>query len=327
MNDIFFQIILFLAGAFIGVIAQLIQGFPRFLKVMATLLGVLLVAFSAVWLGYNLGYSQAQTTVSASNATRTASASIGAPTSNPTANSQPQQSSNSNSTQPSATTRVTLPFTDNFDNGVSNVCIREGGDWQMENGRLVNKGSNGVLWLGKADWTDVSIEVDAITDNCAGDVEVLVRMKDPENYAAVRRSPYCNFRAATVALYLFKNGKLQKQMVGGLPDGTHLKLEVIGNVYKVYIDGKLQGTATDDNFSSGSVGFTINGTGGVDNFSVRPYIPDSPSTHKPAPAGLHSFIHKTFHPNDSQPASSTAEKISVADIIPIAAPSSSMTGI
>lgn len=54
MRDFFFQIALFLAGTFIGIAAPLLQK-KEHQKLVARILGILLVAISLIWAGYELG--------------------------------------------------------------------------------------------------------------------------------------------------------------------------------------------------------------------------------------------------------------------------------
>lgn len=61
MGELFFQIVLFLAGAVIGIAAPLLQ--KRHQKIMAATLAMLLIITAAVWFGYVLGYQQASTSL------------------------------------------------------------------------------------------------------------------------------------------------------------------------------------------------------------------------------------------------------------------------
>jgi hypothetical protein len=61
MRDFFFQIVVFLAGAVIGVVAQFMETSSQ--KKLAGILAVLLIAVSLVWAGYELGVRQPTPTV------------------------------------------------------------------------------------------------------------------------------------------------------------------------------------------------------------------------------------------------------------------------
>ncbi len=54
------------------------------------------------------------------------------------------------------------------------------------------------------------------------------------------------------------------------PQG-HLKIEVIGQLYRLYADDKLRASSSDETFESGSLGFRIWGLGTVSNLSIREY--------------------------------------------------------
>ena len=59
MSEFFFQIVLFLAGAVIGVIAQILK--PLSQKILAGALAILLIAAASFWLGYEFAASQSKT--------------------------------------------------------------------------------------------------------------------------------------------------------------------------------------------------------------------------------------------------------------------------
>lgn len=55
-NDLFFQIVLFLVGAIIGVVAQILK--PLYQKILAGVLAIICIAVASMWLGYQMGVSQ-----------------------------------------------------------------------------------------------------------------------------------------------------------------------------------------------------------------------------------------------------------------------------
>ncbi len=172
-------------------------------------------------------------------------------------------------TAPAQDTLVSLPFSDNFDSGVGNGWIPIGGDWEMANGQLVNRGGLGILWLGKASWTNIVVEFDSGSNYCGTPVYVLVRMQDPYNYIAVRIAG-C---AGEQGLYLFRDSQLKKTMADEAGRGNHWQIVISGNIYKLIIDGQLRASASDESFTSGSVGIQMGSAGIIDNFSVSPSSP------------------------------------------------------
>lgn len=171
---------------------------------------------------------------------------------------------------PTPKNSVALPFADNFDNGLSKVWIQAGGDWNMSNGKLLNAGNRGgIIWLGPADWTDFVVEADIGHGGC-DEPQVLLRMQDPQNYVAAQVHRDCSDGGG---LYLVKNGKQQKELAFLDTTGQHYKIEVVGPIYKLYVDGQLRASASDENFIAGSVGFLGDRQSPFDNFSIRPYAP------------------------------------------------------
>jgi len=171
----------------------------------------------------------------------------------------------------SPTPSVTLPFQDNFDSGLSKAWLREGGDWHMANGKVANGSSTGILWLGKANWTDLVIEFDLTSDPyvCSDWIQILTHMQDPYNFVAVGVVG-CYHEG----IYLYKDSVQTIELVQGPGGrGSHWKIEIIGSLYRVTVDGKLRETVSDETFASGSVGIQMGKQGSIGNFSISPYSP------------------------------------------------------
>lgn len=176
--------------------------------------------------------------------------------------------STTTSVVPTRISSIALPFSDDFDNGIDKQWISEGGDWGMANGFLVNRGSPGILWLGKAEWSDIIVEFDSESNYCGDLVQVLVRMQNPYDFIAVRVAG-CNNEGT----YLYKGGNESKKIVGVLGRGKHWQIIVTGTIFRVIVDGKLRSTGDDQTFATGSVGIQMGTSGKIDNFTVRPYSP------------------------------------------------------
>jgi hypothetical protein len=148
-----------------------------------------------------------------------------------------------------ATTSPPCPvlFSDNFDNGIGSGWIRDGGGFHMADGQLTNSGPRGTLWLGKKGWTDVVVEVDAPGTGCGGDyTAILLRMQDTSNYVGVvLGTVICPF-ARTGGIYVIKNGQ-QTTLVEQQQQGRsgHWRIEAVGNVYRVSVDGQSLMSASD----------------------------------------------------------------------------------
>lgn len=178
---------------------------------------------------------------------------------------QPQRTSipSTSAPTPVRANAVFPSFSDNFDNGVSSLWKHAGGDWRMANGQLVNTGPLGTLWLGKAEWTDVYVDVDFQGGNCDNDpIQILLHMQDTQNFVAVRISG-----CRDEGIYIYRSGTGTKIVAGDCCAG-HWRFEVKGNIYEVYKDGKLIESVSDDSYPSGSVGIQMGNGRQVDNFSV-----------------------------------------------------------
>ena len=83
-------------------------------------------------------------------------------------------------------------------------------------------------------------------------------MQDPDNYVLIRGSKW---NVSSPEILLVRDGQVAKTMVEGNGEGVHWRVDVIGDIYKVFVDGKLVLLATDETFMTGSVGLAEDNSG------------------------------------------------------------------
>jgi hypothetical protein len=176
----------------------------------------------------------------------------------------PTVSETTNPAAGSSATTTGVLFSDDFDAGPSSAWVIDSGDWNMRNGWLVNTGRRGFIWLGPQNWTDVAVEFDVARTFCSGSIQVLIRVQDPNNYVGYEVIG-CN----SERVYLVKDGKVVKDIVFTYSTAGRHRLEVKGNIYRVYQNGVSVGSGSDSTYSQGSVGIIVDGASQqIDNFKV-----------------------------------------------------------
>lgn len=160
-------------------------------------------------------------------------------------------------------TPVNVLFQDDFNNDIRPDWIKEGGDWKTSNGQLINAGASSILWLGKRDWKNYTVEFDLVGRFCYAGGSVLVRMQDTFSYVEASVLG-CN----SEGLYLFRKGQPASLMVYTGGANGHVKITVENTKYTKALNGSFAGEATDGSYSSGSVGFVLFGEVSIDNLKI-----------------------------------------------------------
>ncbi len=161
-----------------------------------------------------------------------------------------------------ATPSIVLPFTDNFDNGISPVWKTTTGTWRTINGQLTADPSDdySIIFVGDENWTDYTIDVDVhkYNVNSGYPVGIIVRAKNG-NYLMYKMN------CCSTDWVLF-NGT-SETIIAHIDDGItmgynessehHFHVEVVGDTYTGSIDGKLFLKVSDPTLSSGVVGLAF----------------------------------------------------------------------
>ena len=175
------------------------------------------------------------------------------PTASPTATSTPEPA---------------LLFFDDFDAGPKQDWEVISGEWGMAGGKYtmtnISSGSGtGVSVVGDTEWRDYTVEADvsslfrpswnASKDSVAA---ILVRMQDDgRGVGLMIDEQFVDWEILEGGSWTVVSGT---RVDGYGEAGDHVKVEVIGNVYAAYVDGKMITSFSDDRFPSGKVGLWLN---------------------------------------------------------------------
>jgi DNA-binding CsgD family transcriptional regulator len=176
-----------------------------------------------------------------------------------------------------ATASVPLPFSDNFDKGLTALWKPQTGTWRMVNGRLTADPSDlmSLIVVGDENWTDYTVNVDVFNYDWNYPVRVIVRAAGG-NYLAFQTN-CCNTDWFLVSgpeeksIAHFDKGGLKFSGFSGFMK-DQIRVEVSGQTYSGYVDGKLYLQVQDATLTSGAVGlafqYAFENTTQFDNFSV-----------------------------------------------------------
>ncbi|MBU2490462.1 MAG: PKD domain-containing protein, partial [Proteobacteria bacterium] len=165
---------------------------------------------------------------------------------------------------------------DDFADGVADGFVPSEGTWEVNAGayRQTNESADRSRNLaGDANWDDCVVETDVtLVSGTGGEAHVLLRAQDiNNNYEFIFRGRGLN----DVLLYRRVNGSATSLYEFDLPyainTGTayHLKAEVSGNVFRLWVDDDLVGEVTDATFPRGKAGLSTYRTHArFDNFTV-----------------------------------------------------------
>jgi Sigma-70, region 4 len=176
-----------------------------------------------------------------------------------------------------ATASVPLPFSDNFDQGLTALWKPQTGTWRMVNGRLTADPSDlmSLIMVGDENWTNYTVNVDVYNYDWNYPVRVIVRAAGG-NYLAFQTN-CCNTDWFLVSgpdeksiAHFDKGGLKFSGFTGFMKD--QIRVEVSGQTYSGYVDGKLYLQVQDATLTSGAVGlafqYAFNDTTQFDNFMV-----------------------------------------------------------
>lgn len=191
---------------------------------------------------------------------------ISAPTSTPYPTNAPQPTYTSYPTytpiplptiQPTAS--ILLPFEDNFDSGLSDNWKTLTGTWRMVNGKLTADPSDqpSIILVGDDNWSNYVVDVDVFNYDWNYSVGIIVRAS--QGKYMVFQTNCCE------ANWIFANGASESIIAHSDERGltfsgfsgfakNHIHLEVNGQMYTAYIDGKLYLQVQDSSLSNGKVG-------------------------------------------------------------------------
>jgi hypothetical protein len=175
-----------------------------------------------------------------------------------------------------ATPLIQLPFSDNFDKGIDPRWQQTVGTWITSDGKLIPVNNNGLnlISLDSLDWTNykvkVNIHIPSIGSAAQKDVFVAVRVSGSNSNMIV----YCFPGFGSDAWSIYGDGckKIAGDGVVVYHTDTSLELQVIGNEFIAFIDGRETQRITYPGYEKG--GITLGsecyvGCASFDNFSVE----------------------------------------------------------
>ena len=174
----------------------------------------------------------------------------------------------------SPTPAIQLPFEDNFDNGPRPEWQPIVGTWRMFDGAYysddVEDGRWNITLVGDENWTDYTVDVDAIRYHSGYPVRVIVRENDGSFMAF---DTDCCVTKVTL-VYKGEETVIARNDVGGIDGGLewilyHIKVEVRGSIYKIYSNGKLLVEVQDVTLNRGRVGLALKYPIRYENFKVN----------------------------------------------------------
>jgi len=164
-------------------------------------------------------------------------------------------------------------FSDNFDNGIKKDWISVSGKWKMINGQLrPMSGDPAILKIGGKFWTDYSIEFDYYNLKNDARIRLGVRNDDisKKSYMASINyyDSYCFLENGEEDEIYVKSGSWYTK-------SGKLKIVLEGEIIKMFRDGDVYCTVSDDTLKQGNVVLEVVGDGRnnppypiIDNFVV-----------------------------------------------------------
>lgn len=154
-------------------------------------------------------------------------------------------------------------YSDNFDDGNSDGWITFGGDWTVADMKytVANSDIDMKTIVANSHYTDFTYETDVVVnrDDTWSDSGLIFRANDVTNNLDGYRGYYAGISADRNKVILGKcdNKWIEidaKNMTINKGETYHLKVEVIGNNIKVYINNVLKISTSDTTFVSGHIG-------------------------------------------------------------------------
>ena len=159
----------------------------------------------------------------------------------------------------SPTASISLPFNDNFDNGINSNWKVIAGTWRTVDGKLIaDAGRNpSEIIVGDENWRNYIIEFDVYSKSAAGfPIGVIVRSMDGNHL--LFKTDCCNTEWILIA-------GTSEQTIAHLDDGglvfalqeftiSHVRVEVIDQTFTGYINGRQFLRVTDTTNATGAVG-------------------------------------------------------------------------
>ena len=171
------------------------------------------------------------------------------------------------------TPAVTLPFRDNFNDGLSDLWEVQSGTWRIVDGVLNPDPDcrNCAIFVGDESWTDYAVKVDLV-HSCATNERVFVR---------VTADSYMMFEISTLWVKLIVSNQGQKTEIASNRITTlpcrmqyNIRIEAKGPSFLVYLNGDHLMSATDSMVVRGRVGLGASNSESYyrmfDNFEVTP---------------------------------------------------------
>jgi hypothetical protein len=192
------------------------------------------------------------------------------------------------------TPSLSLPFFDDFDAGPKPDWEVLSGKWGMAGGKYtmtdISGGSvTGVSVVGDTGWRDYAVEAevsglhypyywgDDRDEEISSRAAILVRMQDDGGAVGLMiDEQFVDWEILEGDSWTVVSGT---RVAGYGEEGTRIKVEVRGNVFAAYVDGKMITSFSDDRFPSGKVGLWLQSSGllnasdwravpKIDNFKV-----------------------------------------------------------
>lgn len=172
-----------------------------------------------------------------------------------------------------------LPFTDNFDQGLSDDWQQILGTWRMVDGKLTADQSNSwsLILVGDDRWQDYAIDMDILSSK-RDEIRIILRAKGNSYIAFETSSKLTSFGSNWI---LFQDGvpnTIAHTDTGGLNGGTagylksHFRIEVQDDIYKAFSDGVLISQIQEKSLTSGEVGISLKDSSNdvtlIDNFVI-----------------------------------------------------------
>jgi DNA-binding CsgD family transcriptional regulator len=174
---------------------------------------------------------------------------------------------------------MALPFEDNFENGPRKEWQPQFGVWRMVNGRYKTDRSDtmSLTLAGDEAWTDYAVDVDVYENGLTGfPVRVIVRASEGRYIAFETHCCLADLILVGLGADRMIAHSDQAGIISHIDqwNTNHLRVEVRGDIYAAYANGKLMLRAQDSTLSQGRVGLgaktMFNDKPLFDNFKVTP---------------------------------------------------------
>lgn len=156
------------------------------------------------------------------------------------------------------------------------------GQGKIENGvfSLEAAGGEGKAFVGETNWTDYTITCKATMVGGNNNYGIIYRYQDSQNYYmnSIKFSTQQATWAARInGTYLQGQAGMRLPFPSEMDTEYELKVEVVGQKFKFYVDGELVQEFTNDEFEKGAVGIRVYDSQAIFNdFEVNgPGIPKS----------------------------------------------------